>query len=139
MRLITLMTLLIAITWMMSSHQDTVKSDDQGEIIAIPAHEEKIDGLIYDHFSRSPLFCLYNTKTDSCVFIKNTLSTASQGGSRRVVQLLSSNGVNKIYLVKAGDNAMEFLSNSGIKTEIVPSGKSIRQILEMKLNEEDEE
>ncbi len=138
MKLLTLMTFLITMTCMLSAHQDTGNPDDKGEIVAIPADEEKIDGLISNHFSRSPLFCLYNTKTGTYVFIKNAQSTASQGGSRRVVQLLSSNGVNKIYLVKAGDNATDFLKNSGIKSEIVPSGKSIRQILDMKSNEEDE-
>ena len=136
MKLLTLTTFLITLTWMTSSYQDTGNADDKGEIIAIPVAGKKIDALISEHFSRSPFFGLYNTKTGSWTFIENTMSTASQGGSRRVVQLLSGNGVTKIYLVKAGDNALSFLNSSGIRTEIVPAGKSIRQILDMKLKEE---
>lgn len=136
MKLLPLMTFFITMALMLSSHQDTVNPDDKGEIIAIPVSERKIDAVIYEHFSRSPLFCIYNTKTGSRTFVENTQSTASEGGSRRVVQLLLNNGVNKIYLVKAGDNALRFLNSSGIRTEIVPAGKSIRQIAGIKLNED---
>ena len=138
MKLLTLMTFLITMTCVLSAHQDTGNPDDKGEIVAIPVSEKNIDALIYEHFSRSPLFCIYNAKTGSRTFVENTQSTASQGGSRRVVQLLSRNGVNKIYLVKAGDNALSFLNSSGIRTELVPAGKSIRQILDMKIKEDEE-
>ena len=139
MRLLILTTFLITVSWMFSSYQDTGDADDKGEIIAIPVAEKKTDALISEHFSRSPFFGIYNTKTGNWTFIENAQSTASQGGSRRVVQLLSGNGVNKIYLVKAGDNALSFLNSSGIGTEIVPAGKSISQILDMKIKEKNEE
>ncbi len=138
MKLLTLMTFLITITCMLSAHHDTGNPNDKGEIVAIPVSEKNIDALITEHFSRSPFFCLYNTNTGSWSFIENTQSTASQGGSRRVVQLLSSNRVQKIYLVKAGDNAISFLNSSKIQTEIVPAGKSVRQILDIKSDEENE-
>ncbi len=131
MKLLTLITFLITLTFMLSAHQDSRKQDDKVEIIAIPVSEKNIDALISEHFSRSPFFCLYNTKTDSWTFIENAQSEASQGGSRRVVQLLSKNGVQKIYLVKAGDNALSFLNSSKIRTEIVPAGKSVRQIVKL--------
>jgi predicted Fe-Mo cluster-binding NifX family protein len=136
MRLITLITVMISMTWMLCSHQDIVNQDDKKvEIIAIPAPEKNIDALVYEHFSRSPFFCLYNTKTGSRTFVENPQSRATEGGSRRVVQLLLNNGVGKIYLVKAGDNALSFLNSFGIRTEIVPAGKSIREIAGIKLNE----
>ncbi len=138
MKLLTLMTFLITMSCILSAHQDTGKPDDKGEIVAIPVSEKNINALITEHFSRSPFFCLYNTNTGSWSFIENTQSTASQGGSGRVVQLLSNNKVQKIYLVKAGDNAIGFLNSSKIQTEMVPAGKSVRQIVDMKINEETE-
>lgn len=128
--------LLLLIPLMIPAHQTLDHQNGKAIIIAIPANEKGIDAVISEHFSRSSFFCFYNTKTDSYIFLENRLSDASEGGSRQVVQFLKNNGASQIYLVNAGENAQRHLKASGIRTESVPAGQTIRQIIDKRIKDQ---
>jgi len=99
--------------------------------IAIPASTDKTEALIDDRFGRCPFFCLYDLETKQIGFIENTLRNGTGGIGPQVSEFLASNAVNKVCAVEIGPKAKDMLDKLKIETQIIKSGQTVRQIIEM--------
>ena len=99
--------------------------------VAIPASDEKIDALMDERFGRCPFFCFYNTKTKGVEFKENDLKNATEGVGPQVAEFLAKNGIHEVYAAEVGPKAKTILDKLNIKTTIVASRISIKQIINM--------
>jgi len=129
MKFTLLLTLIILMPLISPAQQEINSMTGKAKIVAIPASEKSIDALMDQNFSRCSFFCFYNSKTDSIAFAENKYKSASGGASNLVVWFLADNKVNEICTVQIGQNAKMNLERFKIRINIVPSGKTINQII----------
>lgn len=100
-------------------------------IIAIPSRTDKTDALIDDRFARCSFFCFYNTETKEMIFKENNLKNGMGGVGPQVAEFLANNQINKTYAVEYGPKAKDVLNKLKIDTQLVESGLTVKEIIEL--------
>jgi len=83
--------------------------------VAIPVEDKSLQVNICVSFGRTPYFVIYDTDTQTVIYLNNT-GIASQGGAGiKAAQAVVDSGAQAVIAARLGENASSVLSSAGIK------------------------
>ncbi|NBI07998.1 NifB/NifX family molybdenum-iron cluster-binding protein [Senegalia massiliensis] len=106
--------------------------------IAMPVSEKSIDSYINNTFGRANYFLIYDTESESSVFIDNTAAASQGGAGISAAQILVDQNIDSLITPRCGKNSAEVFENSNIKLYRSIAGaikENIELLKEGKLNE----
>lgn len=93
--------------------------------IAIPVQEQDLKGKVSDSFGRTRYFLIYDTKSESAVFLDNSAAAATGGAGIVAAQAVVDNKVEALLTPRCGENAAKVIQAAGI--EIFKTGSVVVQ------------
>lgn len=98
--------------------------------IAMPVYEQSMQSDICPSFGRTPYFLIYDTETDTPVFIKNDAAASQGGAGIKAAQLLADQGVGALISPRCGENAVAVLQQANIQLYRFMPGTAQRNVNE---------
>ncbi len=84
-------------------------------IIALPVDENKLESTICISFGRTPYFLIYDTETDTHIFIENLAADSQGGAGIKAAQTIVDQKIGALITPRCGENAAEVCSEAGVK------------------------
>lgn len=82
--------------------------------IALPTENKDINSMLCASFGRAPYYLIYDTVTQSSVFVDNTAAASAGGAGIKAAQLLIDSSINALIAPRCGQNAALVLQAAGI-------------------------
>lgn len=83
--------------------------------IAIPVEDKAMESRVCISFGRTPFFLIYDTETNSSVFLENSAAGSQGGAGIKAAQIIVDSGANAIITPRCGENAAAVLKAANIK------------------------
>jgi len=97
--------------------------------VAVSATGESLEATVDPRFGRCPYYIIVDTDTKEFEALPNTSMNAPSGAGIGAAQFVAVRGVETVLTGRVGPNAMNVLSQSGIKIVTGAQG-SVRQVIE---------
>ena len=97
--------------------------------VAVSASSGSLDAPVHPRFGRCPYYVVVDTETMAFEAVPNTSMGAPSGAGIGAAQIVAGKGVEAVLTGSVGPNAMQVLSQAGIKVMMGAQG-SVRQAIE---------
>lgn len=83
--------------------------------VAIPADTQSLDSAVCPSFGRAPYYLMYDTGTETPVFIENAAANSQGGAGIQAAQTLVDHQIHAVLTPRCGRNAAEVIQAAGIR------------------------
>jgi len=87
--------------------------------LAIALRGKNLTERLDDRFGRSKYFCVYDSNSDSSIFIENIYAKEKDGVGKKVVELLTKQDVQMIIASEFGPKVRNLLEKKKIQMVII--------------------
>ena len=98
-------------------------------IIALAADTDRLQSVIDRHFGRCGWFCLYDTDTHGCSFLKNNVRFDDEKAGCGAANLLIEKGVRVVVAGRFGIKAMKVLKDNSVQMIIPEKEQEISEFI----------